>query len=87
MCIRDRSSSVGSKTKSNDVRGFLTKTITMKNFKNVADIKQIRFWNWDKDPSADNADVTIPFDSMTAVSYTHLDVYKRQAKDLRRSLL
>ena len=92
----DLSSSVGSKTKSNDVRGFLTKTITIKNFKDVADIKQIRFWNWDKDPSTDNADVTIPFDSMTVSQdgtitielkdYTQIEYLKYMVIDLNNFL-
>ncbi len=58
----DLSGSVGNKTtKDVNVRGFLTKTVTISGFKNVADIKQIRLYNWDKDSSKDNADVTIPF--------------------------
>ena len=62
----------------------------------MADIKQIRFWNWDKDPSADNADVTIPFDSMTVSQdgtitielkdYTQIEYLKYMVIDLNNFL-
>ncbi len=61
----DLSSSVSNKTSPDiNVRGYKTNKITIKNYEKVVNIKQIKLYNQDKNPSTDTADVIIPFESL-----------------------
>ena len=88
----DLSSSVGNKTTNSvNVRGFLTKTITISDFEDVADIAQVRLFNWDKNPNTDTADATIPFSALKVVDgkvtitlkdYTDIEYLKYMVIDM-----
>ncbi len=62
----DLSSSIGNKTTTDEnIRGYKTGKITISGFDKVADIKQIRLYNYDKTPGTDSASTTIDFDKLT----------------------
>ncbi len=65
----DLSSSVGDKTPGDDnesnPKGYKTKKIIISDYTGVADISEIKLWNWDKNPDTQEPDVIIPFEDVT----------------------